>query len=45
MHWKNNQRRLFADASSILSSGFDFADFKVFDLKIIEQIPEGELVD
>ena len=42
---ENNQRRLFADVSSIISSGFDFADFKVFDLKIIKQIPEGELVD
>ena len=41
----NNQIRQFADASSIIASGFDFADFKVVDLKIIKQIPEGELVD
>ena len=41
----NNQRRQFVDVSSIIAYGFDFEDFKVFDLTIIKQIPEGELVE
>ncbi len=42
---ENNQRRQFVDASSIIASGFDFSDFKVVNMNIIDQIPEGELVD
>ena len=42
---ENNQRRRFADLSSIFAGEFDFSKFKVFDFKIIKQIPEGELVD
>lgn len=42
---ENNQRRRFADLSSVFAGEFDFSKFKVFDFKIIKQIPEGELVD
>ena len=42
---ENNQRRRFADLSAIFAGEFNFAKFKVFDLKVIKQIPEGDLVD
>ena len=42
---ENNQRRRFADLSALFAGEFDFAKFKIFDFKIIKQIPEGDLVD
>ena len=42
---ENNQRRRFADLSTLFAGEFDFSKFKVFDLKVIKQIPEGDLVD
>ena len=42
---ENNQRRRFADLSALFAGEFNFAKFKIFDFKIIKQIPEGELVD
>ena len=41
----NNQRRRFADLSTLFAGEFDFSKFKVYDIKIIKQIPEGDLVD
>ena len=42
---ENNQRRRFADLSTLFAGEFDFSKFKVYDIKIIKQIPEGDLVD
>ena len=42
---ENNQRRRFADLSTLFAGEFNFSKFKTFDFKIIKQIPEGDLVD